>query len=379
MQTKYWPLMAGLALCLTTGLGSVAYMFSGGESPLLAFSVCALALTAGQVMTGTYAALQADLAQTIERQLFKKIGKLGAEQSDIQKQTDFALAELSSLKAQDQARGEAMIQSLGDLKTSYQALVRSLMVKAQDSNDRGPASAPIVPAVAQSITPDTGTDRLEISLEPIVDLMTGRTAHYRFHLVAPGLAGQSPELDLFGVTEALRLLQRLHQRDPQIKVFMGIGDETLSSPQDMLRLLETLRGSPDLAESVVFELLHVRLAGLSSSALEGLGSLARSGQPLALAHVSIAGLDPLSLQGLNVRHVSLDANTIDQRPEATAAYVHFAQMARIANVQVMLANVMDASGLSHLRQFARLGSGPAFAAPRRVRREVAHLPVELAA
>ena len=181
------------------------------------------------------------------------------------------------------------------------------------------------------------------------------------------------------MTEALRLLQRLHQRDPQIKLFMGIGDETLSSPQDMLHLLETLRGRQDLAESVVFELPHVRLAGLSSSALEGLGSLARSGQPLALAHVSIAGLDPLSLQGLNVRHVSLDANTIDQRPEATAAYVHFAQMARIAKVHVMLANVMDASGLSHLRQFARLGSGPAFAAPRRVRREAAQLPVELAA
>ena len=101
--------------------------------------------------------------------------------------------------------------------------------------------------------------------------------------------------------------------------------------------------------------------------------------PLALANISIAGLDPLSLQGLNVRHVSLDANTLDLRPEATANYVHFAQMARIANVHIMVSHVMDASALSHLRQFARLGSGPAFAAPRRVRRTATQLPVGLAA
>lgn len=377
MQTKYWPLMAGLALCLTTALGSVAYMFSGGESPLLALSICALALTAGQALTGTYAALQADLAQTTDRQLFKKIGKLDAEQNDMQKQTNFALAELSDLKAQDQARGEAMIQSLGELKTSYQALVRSLMVKAADGNDRGTAFAP-APAKPPHET-ENPSDNLEISLEPIVDLVTGRTAHYRFHLDAHNLTGQRPELDLFGITEALRLLQRLHQRDPHVKLFMSIADETLSSPPDMLRLLETLRGQKELAESVVFELLHVRLAGLSSSALEGLGSLARSGQPLALANISITGLDPLALQGLNVRHVSLDANTMDLRPEATANYMHFAQMARIANVQIMLANVMDASALSQLRQLARLGSGPAFAAPRRVRRDAAPLPVGLAA
>jgi EAL domain-containing protein (putative c-di-GMP-specific phosphodiesterase class I) len=385
MQTRYWPLMAGLALCLTAALACVAYMFSGGESPLLAFAFCALALMAGQVLLGVYGALQSSLAENNDRQMFKKLANVGAGQDMLQKQTDFALSEISGFKAQDQARSAAMAQSLGELKTSYQALAQSLVGQAAKAQDQQVDFAPVPPRQARPEQAETGIGQLTVALEPIVDLVSGRTAHYRLHLGPEQLIEQAshnarrPELDFFAVNEALHLLQRLHQRDRQVKLFMPISGETLSSPPDMLRLLETLRSRAEQAGSLVFEMPHVMLARLPGAALEGLGSLARCGQPLALAGIAMAGLDPLALQGLNVRYVSIDVAAIDPRPEATADALHFAQKARTANVQVMLANVSDASSLAGLRQLARLGSGPAFAAPRRVRRDAGPLHVGLAA
>jgi hypothetical protein len=78
MQTRYWPLMAGLTLCLTAALGCVTYIFTGGESPLLAFAICASALLVGQVVLGAYAALQADFSESSDRKILKKVATFGA-------------------------------------------------------------------------------------------------------------------------------------------------------------------------------------------------------------------------------------------------------------------------------------------------------------
>lgn len=401
MQTRYWPYMAGLVLCLTAALGCVTYMFSGGESPLMAFALCALALMCGQLLLGVYASRQAKLSETTDRHLASKIGKASSSQEAAQRQAEFALAELQVVKAQVLERGIAMTQSLDELKSSYDSLARSLSENALIA-DPYPKEAE-TDVVQQQMQPepaptpvhqrDRQAQRLSLSLEPIVDLVTGRTAHYRVHFAAAAEMGRSPampyripaldqaELDLSAVTEALGLLQHLRRRDPQIKLFMTLSVESLTSSAAILNLLEILQAwpEPDESASIVFELPHASLAGLSATALEGLGYLARAGQPLALTNISVVGLEPASLQALNMHHVSLDANAIDLRFGMPATYQHFAQLARIANVQIMLANVTDASSLPQLRRISRLGSGPVFAAPRRVRKGLAPTSVELAA
>jgi len=376
--------MAGLALCLTAALGCVTYMFSGGEKPLLAFALCALALLAGQAMLAAYAGLQAEQAEKNNRQVIKRVASVSSSQDALQRQADYVMSEINVMKTKDQARSEAMSQSLNDLKTSYQALARSITGQASvtqnDDVTFAAAPAPDLNQDSQSLM-----DKIFLSLEPIVDLVSGKTAHYRVHVGPADLIAEitrralRPDLDHLMVGEAVKLLVRLHHRDPQVKLFATISEETLASPQNMLRLLETLQQRSDQSESLVFEVPHVALAGLSSSALDGLGTLARSGHPVALANVSMAGLDPSALSGLNVRHISIDAAAIDTSFGLPPSYIHFSQMARIANVQVMLANVVDAASLAQLRQLARLGSGPAFAAPRRVRRETPQHAVGLAA
>jgi EAL domain-containing protein (putative c-di-GMP-specific phosphodiesterase class I) len=377
--------MAGLTLCLTAALGCVTYIFTGGESPLLAFAICASALLVGQVVLGAYAALQADFSESSDRKILKKVATFGASQDVVKKQSDFVLGELSALKAEGQARGQSMIRTLDELKTSYEALARSMKDQAAVEQTEEIAFAPAPQTFAPSRETKNLTDQLSIALEPIVDLATGRTAHYRIHLGPVQLIdqvdhfGKRPELDSLVLNEALNLLQRLRQRDPQIRLFMTLGDDTLASPSHMLQLLETLLHHEELSEALVFEITHARLAALSASALEGLGSLVRSNQILALADVSMSGLDPASLQGLNVRHVSINANMLDLRFGVPASDVHFVQLARISNVQVMLSNVTDVSSLADLRQLSRLGSGPAFAAPRRIRRDATPAHVDLAA
>jgi EAL domain-containing protein (putative c-di-GMP-specific phosphodiesterase class I) len=394
MQTRYWPLLAGLALCLTAAFGCVAYVFSGGESPLLAFALCALALMVGMAMLGAYASFQASLAENNDRQLFRRFATFSSNQDTAQKQADHVLAELSSLKESDRARSAAMAQTLGELKTSYQALAQSMTMQSASDNfndedvadtEMNFAPAPVAVQAPAIPIPRNIAEELALSLEPIVDLISGQTAHYRVHLGPEQLieqatyAGQRQDVDTVAVYESLNLLRRLHQRDPNVNIFIPIAAETLSSPQHVLNLLETLQAWPNEAQSLVFELPHVVLAGLSSSALDGLGSFARSHQPLSLANVSVAGLDPTTLRGLNVHHVSIDATAIDLRFGMPSTYTHFAQLARIAEVQILLANISDVSGLHLLRKLSRLGSGPAFAPPRRVRREVAAQAIGLAA
>jgi EAL domain-containing protein (putative c-di-GMP-specific phosphodiesterase class I) len=377
--------MAGLTLCLTAAFACVAYIFTGGESPLMAFAICASALLIGQVLLAAYSALQADAAEAGDRQILKKIATFNASQDAVKKQSDFVLGELTSLKAEGQARSQSMIRSLDELKISYEALARSMKEQAAAEQNEAVDFAPTPKRFEPSLETQNLIDQLAISLEPIVDLATGKTAHYRIHLGPTQLIGQvdqfgkRPELDFLVLNEALTLLNRLRQRDPQIRLFMTLGEDTLASPDQMLQLLETLQHQQELGEALVFEIAHARLAALPAEALEGLGSLVRSNHVLALSNISTAGLDPSSLQGLNVRHVSIDVGTMDLRYGVPASYLGFAQLARISNVQVMLANVSDASSLAELRQVSRLGFGPAFAAPRRIRRDATPAHVGLAA
>lgn len=379
--------MAGLALCLTAALGCVVYMFSGGDKPLMAIAFCALALTAGLTLLAAYTGLQADAAEKNGRQLIKRVASVSSGQDAVQKQADYVMSEMNGMRMRDEARSEAMAQSLSELKSSYQALALSMTGQSTEAQDDEVsfAQAPAAAIPHAELDPQTLLDHLFIALEPIVDLVSGKTAHYRVHTGPEDLVqdamrrGLGPNHDFMLVHESLNLIARLHQRDLHVKLFAPISVDTLGSPHEMLRLLETLQERRDQSQSLVFEVPHVSLAGLSSAALDGLGSLARAGQPLALSNVEVAGLDPSALGGLNVHHVSIDASAIDTRYGLPPAHIQFAQQARIANLQVMLANVADASGLSQLRQLARLGSGPAFASPRRIRRETSQPAIGLAA
>jgi EAL domain-containing protein (putative c-di-GMP-specific phosphodiesterase class I) len=226
-------------------------------------------------------------------------------------------------------------------------------------------------------------DQLVVSLEPVIDLFTSKTAHYRLHLamakpeggeVAQDVllhhadrTGLRSDFDVYAAREALKLLGRLRQRDPGLSIFMAIGPSTLQSDVSLNRILTDMHENSEIAAGLVFELPHAMLAGLSDAGLEGLAKLARAGVHLSLANVAISGIDLAPLATLNVRYLTLGAAAAGGQEGPSPALVAFAQSARAARIQTVITGVVDRRIVQRLTKITRFASGPVFAEPRRVK------------
>ena len=237
-----------------------------------------------------------------------------------------------------------------------------------------------VPAVEQ--TPFG--EALNLALEPIVDLFTSSTAHYRMVLGMTNEQGTEvpheifvhhadrmglrDKLDMHVVEQALDLLQTLRQRDPNLCIFVPIGAATLATPAALQHILALMRQQPDEASGLVVDIPHAVLASLPEASLEGLATLARGGVALSLSQASIAGVDLSALHRLNVRYVSLSASSIGLGGHLSAGLPGFVQSARAMRVNIIVSHVGDPRQVQDLARTARFASGPAFASPRKLKR-----------
>ncbi len=236
--------------------------------------------------------------------------------------------------------------------------------------------------------PHSPIDQLVISLEPIIDLFSSKTAHYRLHLamakpeggeVAQDVllhhadrTGLRPEFDVYAAREALNLLGRLRQRDETLSIFMAIGPSTLQSGSALNRIIADMHEHDQISDGLVFELPHAMLAGLSDSGLEGLAKLARAGVYLSLSNVAVSGIDLAPLATLNVRYLTLSAVTAGGIEGPSQQLIAFAQSARAARIHTVVTGVVDRRVVQKLTRVSRFASGPVFAEPRRVKTGVQH-------
>ena len=145
-----------------------------------------------------------------------------------------------------------------------------------------------------------------------------------------------------------------------------MGSETLQSQAALAQIMGAIQASP-FANGLIIEVPHVVLAGLGESGLEGLARLARQGLVFALSNASIVGLDLDAMKILNVKLVGLNAASISGgAPSETL--LGFAQLARLARVNIYVTDVTNPASVAPLSAFSRLACGPCFAAPRRVKR-----------
>ena len=392
MQNRDWPLLAALALCLAVGVACATYLLNHGEAPVVALAVAVVVLVGAQLCAIIFAIQKSNHADHLHHWAERKLAGIAAEQEEARAQAEKVFAELAGIRAHETTRATAMTQSLSDLKTSYQALAQSLKPAAAPPSFITPPQATVLMTPTPP-PPAPPSQRVEFSLEPIVDLSSGRTAHYRLSMSfvdADGTVlshdtflhhadrtGTRQGIDLHAANEALVLLGRLRQRDQGLVIFMGLGASTLASEAGIAGLTRALQNRADLASGVVFEIPHAMLAGLAPQALEGLASLARQGAVFALSNVSVAGLDLQALHTLNVRYVSLEASAIDPVFGPSEAMTRFAQMARATKVTVIVSGVVLPELVAKLPALSRYGSGPVFASPRRVKNDLSDQPSPL--
>ncbi len=397
MKGRDFVLIAGLCFCLALAIGSGFYIIGGGTASVFSMVLAIFSLALGQVFLLGVSTMQNSDFHNRFRAVQNDQQSRQQLEIENRRQTEYILTQLTELRNDANRNAELVSAGFADLKSSYTGLAddlqsAALAQRASAAIQRQPLLPPPVIAAPKIETPAIqnipfGND-LTLALEPIVDVQSGSTAHYRIHL---GLASKSGEnfnhenllhhadrigvrtqLDIFVAREAALLLRRLRERDSALMMFMPIGAATLANTKAMAQILSDRLVDNDVASGLVMELPHAMLAGLTDQALEGLANLARNGVVLALTNVSVAGLDLNALATLNVRFASLDMGVLGFAGQPNLTVIAFAHVARASRVQLIVSGVSNPNVIPSLPQISRLASGLCFAAPRRVKREIAN-------
>ncbi len=408
-QDSLWLLSISACSCAAIGVAATGLGTGTLTVPLAAGGLMALGLGLLLAQARAYLRLGNDKAHAFEsHHLRNRMDRIEQENRDWKFGQDSLSQQIASLQREALEGTAALSRGLEDIRGSHTTLaqqIETLMARppqvqpvyvqapAPQAAAQVPQAIEVLPpqhAVEQVAHTDDDTpfgERLNLSLEPIVDLYSSQTAHYRLvasmlndrgqevppemfaHHVAQ--MGQRPLLDTFIVRETIPILSQLRNRDPNLCVLVPIGAATLADQAYVQTILAYLDSDLDASAGLVLDINHAVLASLPDASLEGLATLARAGVTLALSQASITGIDLAALNKLNVRYVCLAAASLALGTKTPTAVSGFVQAARALRIQTVITQVTEPHLLADIMRSARLACGPAFAAPRRLKRSAA--------
>jgi EAL domain-containing protein (putative c-di-GMP-specific phosphodiesterase class I) len=285
--------------------------------------------------------------------------------------------EIADLKRRMGLSEKEIQDEMAAMRAKFQELTQRY--EADSANARMQSSAEF----QMSFQSTPAREHFNFLLEPIIDLTTNRTAHYRVRFSITAANGIEidyskltlnadrgelrPTLDVHVINQAIPLLRRLRSKHPAMRMFIPMGAATLVSENTIALVTQMLSEADNVAHGVVFELTHDALAGLNEAGIAGLAAIARMGATLALTEASIAGLDLQSLRHLGVKFIGIEARSIEPGFGVTQTWLDFVQVARSLQFQILLTNVEDSAQAASASQIARLVAGHFFAPPRRVK------------
>jgi EAL domain-containing protein (putative c-di-GMP-specific phosphodiesterase class I) len=398
------PWLMVVTLCAAVGLYAGFYGLSAGVMTSKLMAVALIAVSIGLVVLFVASAhRQADVTRDLRRMAEHTTQVIRETRDERMVAADFA-AQVSVMRSEAHNHANAMSSAFHDLREHQLALAGEMRKLAEWQRHLAVVPAAAVPepaAVVESreAAPQQDAEQPEaaapvsapvqpgiaISLEPIVDMFSGKTAHYRLHFVLT-VEGEAdipqdrishfadegslrPGLDVHLVREALAMLKILRARDARLSILVPIGAHTLSSPEALSQLVALHLAERSVSDGLVLDLSHAVLASLPTAAFEGLAHLARNGIVLGLSNAAVQGVDLHALQQLNVRYVGIAAGSIGEDAKLATAVAQFVQIARGLGLTVMVTGVGTMAQAQSLMRIARFASGAAFALPRRVRRD----------
>lgn len=285
--------------------------------------------------------------------------------------------EIADLKRRMGLSEKEIQDEMSAMRAQFQELAQRY---AADSANARMQHAMELPATLQGAP---AREHFNFLLEPIIDLTTNKTAHYRVRFSITAANGIEidyskltlnadrgelrPTLDVHVINQAIPLLRRLRAKHSAMRMFIPMGAATLMSENTIALITKMLSEAENVAQGVVFELTHDALANLNEAGISGLAAIARMGATLALTEASMAGLDLPSLRQLGVKFIGVEARSIEPGFGVTQTWLDFVQMARGMQFQILLTNVENSAQAASASQIARLVAGNFFAPPRRVK------------
>lgn len=387
MSRHMVPVMLGLTAFPLAAIGIAAYLVASAGPQMMAVAGAILLLSCCILVATTLAMVK----------LSRHEQWLWAQQDSLRSLSAHDAETMARMAEFERRHDEAVTPAqLGAVAGDVFKLRRELhdYVEAQPRwRHYGPgAEAPEQATSAPEPRPGkaTGREELTLLLEPVVDLASGSTSHYRALVaLADGRGklighdelmqkadqgGMRPALDLRIVKMVAPVLRRLHNRNPGLRVFVPVGRATLGAQDEAARLLALLQRDGDVAQGVVFEFAQQDLGQLDAAGIDNLARLARAGATLALRDVYLGGLDLAALRQLGVRFLSFPPHAVDAGSGPSAAWTDFAKQARALKMQLIVADVKTPQQATAVSRVVRFGHGPFFAPPRKVRPDAGAAP-----
>ena len=385
MSRHMAPVMLGLTAFPLAAIGIAAYLVVAGGPQMTAVAGAILLLSCCLLVAATVVAVKLSRHEEwLWAQQDSLRGLAGKTQDALQR---IASVEIRSDEAVSLQQVEAIAADIDGLRRDFHDFVAG-----QPRWRQYPPASEAQATAAPEAKPGkaTGREQLTLLLEPVVELASGSTSHYR---ALVGLAdgrgklvsheelmrkaeqgGMRAAVDLRMVRMVAPVLRRLRQRNPGLRIFVPVGRATLANKEDAGRLVALLQRDGDIADGMVFEFAQQELGQLDGAGIENLARLARFGATLALREVYLGGLDLAALRQLGVKFLSFPPHAVDAGSGPNAAWNEFAKQARALQIQVLVGDVKTPQQATAVSRFARYGFGPFFAPPRKVRPEAGVAP-----
>jgi EAL domain-containing protein (putative c-di-GMP-specific phosphodiesterase class I) len=405
-----------MVVSAVVAVAAILFALFAGSGQNVAAIAAVLAVALGQLVAAILIWQRREEDDRRLRRLVGEIKKLSG--TAVENHDRLAQAEQRSEEALRRAdRSErSLARGIGEIKERYEDLVHFLSQDVVNSAAPPPApvmamappmtmapqfqmpppaplAAPAVPPPAAVLPPLTAEPRaatspprresLHLALEPVVDVHTGETAHYRAQLVMVDELGEEvgharimanadgtalrPGLDVFAAREALALLPRLMERNPALRIFVPLGVSTLMDGAALNRIIAAVTDAGAAGRNLILELAHTDLTKLSEAGIAGVAMLARRKIALAVTGAVVDGIDLSSLRDLGVTYLGLTPDTIDHQDNLDQDLLSFCRLVRALQIQLMVNGITRMDTAKALAGVARFASGPLYAPPRRVK------------
>jgi hypothetical protein len=181
------------------------------------------------------------------------------------------------------------------------------------------------------------------------------------------------------LSRALPAARRLAAKKPGTYVFMPIGPETLASSEALDQIIEVLAADRAASPSIIFEIDQAVVAALDHDGTEGLARLAHHGSGLSLGRAHGLGVDLQALHDLRFRFICFGYANAGRDAVAIPPWAGTARIAVEKGFEVALQGVPQPGQSKQLERWATLASGAGFAAPRKVKNNLALVRTERSA
>ena len=381
MKQRALPLDVAAILAVAVSAASAAGVFAAGKRLELALALAAIVLAAAHLVIFLYRDLYYRHRLAGLNELHLRGRKLAEQLAGLSARVDMLEGSRDEPPAPRPSEADDLNREFEQLRLSVKKLAEEY---GRPSPAPQPHRDPEIPLPPDGQSRPAVNHRLEFYLEPIVSLDDDSTLHYRASLVLEGqgqrvafeeLARQAganglrPDLDGHAVSRALAVAHRLAVKRPGTCVFVPVGLETLGAQETLSAIEWQLNEAGNAAASIVFEIDHAVMAALSPRGIEGLARLARYGAGMALSKAHGMGIDLNALRDLHFRFISFSAAALPADGRSIPAWAHTARLADDYGFKIGVQGLFYEEQVSIASRWAKLGSGPVFASPRRVRGE----------